>query len=81
LRSKQVKSITPANERPQCRHALSQLYEYPYLQGLEHASLWIVLSAKPSADWIVDYLFSDRGINVVWRENGELAGPSLQELL
>lgn len=76
----EVKSITAANERAQCRHALSQLYEYRYLHGVEDASLWIVLSRRPFAEWIVDYLLSDRNINVLWLEDGHIAGPSFESL-
>jgi len=76
----EVKSITPANERAQCRHALSQLYEYRYLHGVENASLWIMLSGRPSVEWIVDYLLSDRNINVLWLDDGRISGPSLERL-
>jgi hypothetical protein len=76
----EVKSITPGNERAQCRHALSQLYEYRYLHSLEEASLWIILSTRPSSQWIVDYLMSDRNINLLWLEDGRVSGPSFQLL-
>jgi hypothetical protein len=75
----EVKSITAANERSQCRHALTQLYEYRYLHGLESASLWIVLSDRPSADWLIHYLRADRNLKVLWTEAGRIAGPSLAD--
>jgi hypothetical protein len=76
----EVKSITPSNERVQCRHALSQLYEYRYLHSMDAASLWLVLSSRPSAQWIVDYLMSDRNINLLWLEDGLVSGPSMRRL-
>ena len=74
----EVKSITGSNERSQCRHALSQLYEYRYLHTLENASLWIVLSAQPSTSWLIEYLLSVN-IKVLWIDNGRIAGPSLSD--
>jgi hypothetical protein len=76
----EVKSITTGNERSQCRHALSQLYEYRYLHQVPDASLWLVFSQAPTNDWIVSYLVEDRGINVLWRDGDLLAGPSLGHL-
>ena len=77
----EVKSITPENERPQCRHALSQLYEYRYLYSMPNASLWIVLSEPPHIIWITDYLQGDRGLGVLWMEGEELKGPGITSLL
>jgi hypothetical protein len=76
----EVKSITEDNERAQCRHALSQLYEYRYLYGLTDASLWLVLSRPPQVTWIVEYLMSDRNIELLWVADGELGGPSAARL-
>lgn len=76
----EVKSITPNNERSQCRHALSQLYEYRYLHQVSEASLWLVLSQAPENEWIVSYLSNDRGINVLWCEGESIAGPSVTQL-
>src|SRR5262249_15333769 len=76
----EVKSINQRNERAQSRHALSQLYEYRYLHNLADASLWLVLSEKPTQLWLVDYLMKDRGINVLWSSSEGFAGPA-KELL
>jgi hypothetical protein len=77
----EVKSNTATNERSQVRHAVSQLYEYRYLHNVAGASLWLVLSAPAYAAWIVDYLRQDRGINVLWVDDGRLAGPNLDDLM
>ena len=77
----EVKSITPSNERGQCRQALSQLYEYRYLHSFPEASLWLVLSSQPRIDWITDYLQSDRDIGVLWLEGGYFSGPGVARLL
>jgi hypothetical protein len=76
----EVKSTTPENERSQCRHALSQLYEYRYLHSIPDASLWVVLSDSPQLAWLADYLQTDRGVNVLWVEDSSLAGPAVQFL-
>jgi hypothetical protein len=76
----EIKSITPDNERSQCRHALSQLYEYRYLHSLPDASLWLVLSRPPQSTWLVDYLMNDRGVEVLWVADERLDGPSIARL-
>lgn len=76
----EIKSITESNERDQIRHALSQLYEYRFLYSMADASLWVVFSQAPSSQWYIDYLAGDRGIRVVWIDNGVLKGPSLGAL-
>ena len=66
----------------QIRKGLSQLYEYRYryraIIADEHISLCLVLPHKPeSIPWIIDYLCSDRQINVCWfDEEGSLIWPS-----
>jgi hypothetical protein len=77
----EVKSINRQNERSQCRHALSQLYEYRYLHNLQNASLWLVLSRRPIQDWLITYLTEDRGINLLWVESGKIKGPASAILL
>ncbi|MAG36673.1 MAG: hypothetical protein CL878_10600 [Dehalococcoidia bacterium] len=77
----EVKSITRANERTQCRHALSQLYEYRYIHKISNASLWIVLSDQPRQGWIADYLLRDRGLELIWIKDGAIGGPSQSRLL
>lgn len=76
----EVKSLTPENERAQCRHALSQLYEYRFLHSVPTASLWVVLSKPPLVDWLVDYLREDRGVGILWIEEGRLGGPDAERL-
>jgi hypothetical protein len=76
----EVKSLTPENERAQCRHALSQLYEYRFLHSVPTASLWVVLSAPPLAGWLVDYLRQDRGVGVCWVDQGRVGGPDAERL-
>lgn len=76
----EIKSITQDNEREQIRHAVSQLYEYRFLHVLTEASLWIVFSEKPYSEWYIDYLLSDRNINVIWFENDSFYGPSLNKI-
>lgn len=73
----EIKSITDANELAQCRRAVSQLYEYRFRYQHPNASLWIVFSRIPTIKWLVRYLHDDRGIQVLWRENDRLVGPSL----
>src|SRR5476651_572350 len=65
----------------QARAAVAQLYEYRYRHKYPGASLWLVFSMKPSTDWLVEYLAGDRGINVLWVESGQLAGPLLHLLM
>ena len=76
----EVKSITESNERDQIRHAVSQLYEYRFLHSMADASLWIVFSQAPSSQWHIDYLAGDRGIRVVWIDDGKFRGPSIDLL-
>lgn len=76
----EVKSITESNERDQIRHAVSQLYEYRFLHSMADASLWIVFSQEPSSQWYIDYLAGDRGIRVIWIDDGKLRGPSINLL-
>jgi hypothetical protein len=76
----EIKSITQGNEREQVRHAVSQLYEYRFLRGLEQASLWVVTSQPPSAAWIGQYLTKDRGIRLIWPDGDGFGGPSAGHL-
>jgi hypothetical protein len=76
----EVKSITESNERDQIRHALSQLYEYRFLHSMPDASLWIVFSQAPSSKWYIVYLAGDRGIRIVWVNEGMLQGPAIDLL-
>ncbi|SRR5579875_451580 len=77
----EVKSITDDNERTQCRSAISQLYEYRYLHHVPEATLWLVLSAPPRLEWIIDYLEQEHHIGMFWLEEGHFCGPGLLRLL
>lgn len=77
----EAKSLTDDNELSQMRHGLSQLYEYRFRHDLTGASLWLLLSRSPKEDWLVDYLEKDRGVHVLWLDEGELAGPFIDGLL
>jgi hypothetical protein len=76
----EVKSITTRNERAQCRHALSQLYEYRFLYSMPDASLWLVLSQPLDSTWLAGYLEDDRGISVLLVEGQDLRGIKAGEL-
>lgn len=77
----EAKSLTDENEVSQVRHGLSQLYEYRFRHGLKDASLWLLLSRKPKEPWLIEYLERDRDVRVLWLNDDELAGPSLERLL
>ena len=67
----------------QIRKGLSQLYEYRYRYkdtiNDNHISLCLVLPEDPkSIPWIIDYLCTDRNINLCWFEkNGQLVWPAM----
>lgn len=72
----EVKSITDSNIKSQVRSAISQLYEYRYLQNLAGANLILVIE-KPlpkSNEWMIDYLENDREISLVWDGDNNLYG-------
>lgn len=72
----EMKSTTDANVRSQVRKGMSQLYEYRYLQNRPDAKLILVVE-KPlgaSQSWMLDYMETDRAINLVWDGNDELYG-------
>ena len=76
----EVKSINEQNEREQIRHALSQLYEYRFLHSLNDATIWTVFSQPPVSNWYVEYLTKDRGVRVIWLQDGHFCGPSVPSL-
>jgi len=77
----EAKSLTDDNELSQVRQGLSQLYEYRFRHALVDASLWLLLSRAPKEDWLVDYLHRDRGVYLLWLEDGKLSGPFVARLL
>jgi hypothetical protein len=74
----EVKSTTTANYHVQVRGAVSQLYEYRYIQRLPKAVLSAVLEEKPPAkfDWLIDYLCHDRKVLPMWRDGEGFAAPA-----
>ena len=64
----------------QIRKGLSQLYEYRYrykdaIQD-DEITLCLVLPTEPTAQWLIEYLCEDRGINLCWfEETGDLVWP------
>jgi hypothetical protein len=76
----EIKSVTADNERSQCRSAFAQLNEYQYLHRLSTASLWVVLSARPTIPWMEDYLRSHCKLRLLWVDGNQLAGPDIAGL-
>lgn len=72
----EMKSTTDVNLRSQVRKGMSQLYEYRYLQNKPDAKLILVVERPLTAShsWMLDYMETDREINIVWDGNNELYG-------
>jgi hypothetical protein len=72
----EMKSSNDDNVRSQVRKGMSQLYEYRYLQNKPEAKLILVIESPLRADhlWMLDYMETDRDINLVWDGNNELYG-------
>jgi hypothetical protein len=64
----EMKSTTDGNVHSQVRRAISQLYEYRYLQQVPAAKLVIVIENPPPQEkaWIVDYVVNDRKLLIAW---------------
>jgi len=64
----EMKSTTDANVHSQVRRAISQLYEYRYLQQVPAAKLVVVIENPPPSEkkWIVDYVVNDRKLLIAW---------------
>ena len=79
----EVKSIHSKNEISQIRHAVAQLLEYRYMYNKPDASLWVVLSSKPSdfLDEHIKFIREDRKMNLLWVENSKLTGPDINKLI
>ena len=69
----EIKSTTEKNVHSQIRRGVSQLYEYRYLQAVPDSKLVLVIEKPliPNLKWISDYLIQDRGIYLVWDDDGE----------
>ncbi len=78
----EMKSVHSSNECSQIRKAISQLYEYRFLNNFPGAELCIVLSAKPSENWILDYILNDRNLLICWLTKEGFSCPtSIRERL
>lgn len=64
----EMKSTTDKNVHSQIRRAISQLYEYRYLQQIPSARLVVVMENPPPDEkrWLVDYVVKDRGLFIAW---------------
>lgn len=64
----EMKSTTDKNVHSQVRRAISQLYEYRYLQQIPTAKLVVVTENPPPEEkrWLIDYLIKDRGLFIAW---------------
>lgn len=69
----EMKSNTSKNFHFQFRRAISQLYEYRYLQGAMTAKLVIIMEQPPtkSDEWMLDYAIKDRDLLVAWDGDGQ----------
>jgi len=64
----EMKSTTDRNVHSQVRRAISQLYEYRYLQQIPTAKLVVVIENPPPDEkkWLIDYVVKDRGLLIAW---------------
>ena len=69
----EMKSSNEDNLHSQVRKAVSQLYEYRYLQAIPTATLVLVIETQPigKSKWLIDYLLRDRNIMIIWDGNGD----------
>lgn len=69
----EMKSTTARNVHSQVRRAVSQLYEYRYLQNKPSAKLVVVIENPLPAEkeWLVDYVVKDRELLIVWDGDGK----------
>jgi hypothetical protein len=60
----EMKSTTDKNVHGQIRRAISQLYEYRYLQDLSDAKLVVVIENPPPQEkrWLIDHVMKDRNM-------------------
>jgi hypothetical protein len=69
----EMKSATPGAFHAQLRRGVAQLYEYAYMHRLPKLELCLVIEIPPPQGkaWLIEYLVSDRKIQVCWRTGGE----------
>ena len=62
-----MKSTTAANAHSQVRKAISQLYEYRYIQQAPNARLVVIENPVPkNKRWLIDYVVDDRQLLIAW---------------
>ena len=68
----EMKSTTAANAHVQIRRAISQLYEYRYIQQVPDARLVIVIEnpLPRNLGWLLDFVVTDRSLGIVWDGDG-----------
>jgi len=67
----EMKSCNSNNVISQIRKAVSQVYEYRYRYAHEfpqESTLLCIVAQERPGDWWLNYLISDRGINIIWLE-------------
>ncbi len=64
----EVKSTKDTNVHSQIRKAISQLYEYRYIQQIPAAKLVVVIENSLPKDktWLSDYIVNDRQLLIAW---------------
>lgn len=64
----EMKSTTASNTHSQVRKAISQLYEYRYIQNAPDAKLVVVIENPVPKDkrWLIDYVVNDRQLLIAW---------------
>lgn len=64
----EMKSTRDTNAHDQVRRAVSQLYEYRYLQDVPEAKLVVVIENPLPAEktWLLDYVVKDRQMLIAW---------------
>ncbi len=69
----EMKSTTDGNVHSQVRRAISQLYEYRYMQQIPLAKLVVVIENPPPDEkkWLVDYVVKDRELLIAWDGDGK----------
>ena len=69
----EMKSTTERNVHSQVRRAISQLYEYRYLQNSPDAKLVVVIENPLPAEkrWLLDYVIKDRELLIAWDGDGK----------
>jgi hypothetical protein len=68
----EMKSTTTANAHGQIRRAISQLYEYRFIQQVPDARLVIVIEnpLPRNLGWLLDFVVTDRNLGIVWDGDG-----------